>query len=133
MIVVDANVLFPYVFEVGTTVQALRIRGVDPDWRFPRLWRQEFTSALLKYVRAGRCSSLMADRALAKALLLFSGHEVEVSDRIALNVAREFGLSAYDALYLTLARELGVTLVTADRALARRCPSVAVLMDEFGC
>jgi predicted nucleic acid-binding protein len=132
VIVVDANVLFPYVFEMETTVQALRIRGVDPDWRFPRLWRQEFTSALLKYVRAGRCGSVTADKALAKALVLFGGHELEVSDRIALNVAREFGLSAYDALYLTLARELEVVLVTADRALVRRCPGIAVLMDEFG-
>lgn len=86
---------------------------------------------MLKYVRAGRCSSMMADGALAKALSLFSGHEVEVSDRLALHVAQEFGLSAYDALYLTLARELEVTLVTADRALARRCPAMAVLMDDF--
>jgi predicted nucleic acid-binding protein len=132
VIVVDANVLFPYVFEMETTVQALRIRSVDPDWRFPRLWRQEFASALLKYVRAGRCSSVMADKALAKALVLYSGHEVEVSDLIALHVAQEFGLSAYDALYLTLARELEVKLVTADKALARRCPGTAVLMDDFG-
>jgi predicted nucleic acid-binding protein len=132
VIVVDANVLFPYVFETETSAEALRIRGIDPDWRFPRLWRQEFSSALLKYVRAGRCSAAMADKALAKALALFAGHEVEVADRIALHVAQEFSLSAYDALYVTLARELGITLVTGDKALARRCPGRAILVEDFG-
>jgi predicted nucleic acid-binding protein len=132
VIVVDANVLFPYVFEMETSAQAVRIRELDPDWRFPRLWRQEFTSALLKYVRAGRCSAALADKALNKALALFAEHEVEVADRIALHVAQEFELSAYDALYVTLARELGVVLVTGDKALVRRCGGRAVLTDEFG-
>lgn len=132
MIVVDANVLFPYVFETETSAEATRIRGVDPDWRFPRLWRQEFSSALLKYVRAGRCTPAMADKALAQALLLFSAHEVDAPDRRALALAQEHGLSAYDALYATLAHELDTVLVTGDKALARRCPGLAVLMEDFG-
>jgi predicted nucleic acid-binding protein len=131
VIVVDANILFPYVFEMETSDQVLRIRAKDPDWRFPRLWRQEFSSALLKYVRAGRCKPAMAEQALAKALSLYVVHEVEASDRGALAVALGFGLSAYDALYVALARELDTVLVTADQALARRCPGRVVIMNEF--
>ena len=88
MIVADASLLFPYVFETETTAEALRVHAKDPDWRFPRLWRQEFSSALLKYVRAGRCNPATADQALASALELFGGHEVEVSDKEALRVAQ---------------------------------------------
>lgn len=131
MIVVDANILFPYVFEVETSPQVLRVRSMDPDWRFPRLWRQEFSSALLRYVRAGRCEARVAEQALAKALSLYCGHEVEVSDRKALALAHEFGLSAYDALYVALAQDLDTVLVTADRALARRCPARVVEMNAF--
>jgi predicted nucleic acid-binding protein len=128
VIVADASLLFPYVFETETTAQALRIRAQDPDWRFPRLWRQEFSSALLKYVRAGLCSPAMADQALAKALELYASHEVEVSDKLALRVARHYGLSANDALYVTLAQELGTVLLTGDRALVRKCGGLVVEM-----
>ena len=37
----------------------------------------------------------------------------------AFNLAREHGLSFYDALYLELANRLGTTLATLDRKLAR--------------
>lgn len=132
MIVVDANVLFPYVFEMETSTEALRIRKVDPDWRFPRLWRQEFSSAVLKYVRARRCGFATGEKALSKALDLYIPHEVEVSDRFALQVANEMGLSAYDALYVALAEKLDVQLVSGDKALVRRCSGRAVLMEDFG-
>ena len=131
MIVADASLLFPYVFQTESTPDARRIRALDPDWRFPRLWRQEFSSALLKYVRTGRCDQAMADQALAKALELFCSHEVEVSDKKALRVALHYGLSAYDALYVTLAQELGTVVLTADRAMVRKAKGLALGMRDW--
>jgi predicted nucleic acid-binding protein len=44
-------------------------------------------------------------------------HEVDYLETLSL--AERFNLTAYDASYLWLARELGAELVTLDRALAR--------------
>ena len=132
MIVADANVLFNLVFDTEQSQEAHRIRSVDPHWRFPRLWRYEFSNAILKFVRAGICTPSAGDKALAKALSLFASHEAEVSDRLALQAAQEFGLSAYDALYVALAMDLDVKLVTGDKALARKCPRQVILASDFG-
>lgn len=43
---------------------------------------------------------------------------VEVDHSAAIRVAEMVGLTAYDAAYLWLTRELGAELVTLDRRLA---------------
>jgi predicted nucleic acid-binding protein len=131
MIVADASVIFPFVFELETSGPVRELHAKDPDWRYPPLWRQEFSSALLKYVRAGRCETGLANQTFEKALRFFGGHEAEVDDRLALRLALDLGLSAYDAQYLALAQQLGAVLVTADKALARRCGGRAVMVDGF--
>ncbi|HTB33331.1 MAG TPA: type II toxin-antitoxin system VapC family toxin [bacterium] len=132
MIVADASVIFPFVFEMETSGLARQLHAQDSNWRYPPLWRQEFSSALLKYVRAGRCEPGLANQTFEKALRFFGGHEAEVDDRLALGLALDLGLSAYDAQYVALGQQLGAVLVTADKALARRCGGRAVMVDEFG-
>jgi predicted nucleic acid-binding protein len=50
---------------------------------------------------------------------------------VALRIAVEYKIAAYDAEYLALAQELGVCCVTADRELFRKVPSLAKSMEEF--
>ncbi len=45
--------------------------------------------------------------------------EIEIDHDGALDLAAETGLTAYDASYLWLARQLGAELVTLDRQLAQ--------------
>ena len=59
---------------------------------------------------------LLSARSLADHLELY---EVEVRFEEVLHLADREGLTAYDASYLWLARELDLELVTLDRALAR--------------
>jgi predicted nucleic acid-binding protein len=49
-------------------------------------------------------------------------HEVDYLETLSL--AEQFNLTAYDASYLWLARELGAELVTLDRQLARAAASL---------
>jgi predicted nucleic acid-binding protein len=59
---------------------------------------------------------------LAAALRLRSGlsvEEIAIDHDGAVDLATETGLTAYDASYLWLARQLGAELVTLDQQLAR--------------
>jgi predicted nucleic acid-binding protein len=97
----------------------------------PDLVYGEVANALLRYVRAGRLTGADADEAMRLIL--------EVPLRVvslrslaldALMLAREIGLSAYDATYVLLAEATGATLVTADRRLAAAVDRVAVIPDD---
>lgn len=60
------------------------------------------------------------DGKLRVALGLYSRlgvREVQVPQDVIPEVARRTGLTAYDAAYLWLARELGTELLTLDRSL----------------
>lgn len=58
--------------------------------------------------------------------------ETGIADKEAvLRTANETGLTVYDAYYVTLARSLGVLLVTEDGKIKRNCPDVARSLESF--
>ena len=131
MIVADASLLFPYAYQTPDSPWAEAVHARDPHWRFPPLWREEFSSALLKHARAGRCSAAVADQALAAALELYAPFEQRSDPRLALRLAGELSLSAYDAQYLALAHQLGTVVVTADRAMVKKAKGLALGMEDL--
>jgi len=131
VIVVDANILFPFIVNTETTQAARAIRLKDADWRLPSFWRVEFGSILLKYIRAERIERARADLALARAIELYGPHESPVSEQIVLRTAVLHEISMYDAVYLALAQELGTSLVTNDKALVRQAQGRAILMEDY--
>jgi predicted nucleic acid-binding protein len=73
---------------------------------------------------------------LQAAIREHQGHEApraEMAERLAaaLDLAVENDISACDAQYLALARNLGVVCVSEDRQLPRRFPGLAVSMAAF--
>jgi predicted nucleic acid-binding protein len=130
VIVADASLLFPFAYQSPNSAWAEAVHARDPHWRFPPLWREEFSSALLKHTRAGLCSAAVADQALAAALDLFAPFEQRPDPRLALRLAIELGLSAYDAQYAALAHQLGTVVVTADKALVKKAKGLAVGLEE---
>jgi predicted nucleic acid-binding protein len=131
LIVVDANILFPYVFDVADRPLVLKVWKQDPLWHLPALWRYELTNTLLKYVRAGRCSETTAEQALGQALQIAGPREGDVNEHAVLRTALSLEISAYDATYVALAQRMGIQLVTLDKALATKAKGVAVLAGEF--
>jgi predicted nucleic acid-binding protein len=97
----------------------------------PDLVYGEVANALLRYVRTGGLTAADADEAMRLML--------EVPVRVvslrslapdALMLAREIGLSAYDATYALLAEAIGATLLTGDRRLAAAVVRAALIPDD---
>ena len=131
MIVVDATVLSYYLIEGDFTATAVRVREQDPEWAAPELWRSELMNVLWKYVRRGDFGLELALSRFDLALDLIGPRTYAVAAAEVLPLAVASGCSAYDAQYVALALQLGVKLVTHDRAVLRAFPEGAMHPEEF--
>ena len=131
MIVVDTN-LIAYCWLKGPQTEAAQaVRAKDPDWHVPILWRSEFRSVLSGYMRHGTFSLREAQHIMSTAETELADAEHEIDSRLVLELAQQSKLSAYDCEYVVLARVLGAALITADKAVLRAAPGVAMNMQEY--
>jgi predicted nucleic acid-binding protein len=94
----------------------------------PDLFVAEVTNAMALRVRAGRWPLASASRALALVLAWpLAVQSCLPLAEPALESATRLGLSAYDAYYAVLSRELAVPLVTADRQLGTAVPGAILV------
>lgn len=131
MIVVDTNLLV-YLYVSGQrTGEAEAVLARDPVWAAPILWRSEFRSTLIGLVRK---QALLLDDALqifGEAERGMAGREYTVVSHRVLQLAARSGCSTYDCEFVSLAEDLRVPLVTADRQVLRAFPSTAVAPEIF--
>jgi predicted nucleic acid-binding protein len=131
VIVVDSNVI-AYCWILGDrTALAQRVRVCDPEWHVPLLWRSELRSAFVGYLWRGAIDAGRAAEAMAAAEGALAGCEHQVSSSSVLQLAASSRLSAYDCEFVALAEALAVPLVTADRAVLKAFPEVAIDMESF--
>jgi len=123
MVVVDTNVLAYLLIEGDRTAQAQALYARDPDWRSESFVLVEFCNMLATYVRGGRLEGGAAKALLANAERTLAG-TVNLPHSRALELAMEFGASAYDARFLAAARGLGAKLVTEDTKLQQAAPAL---------
>ena len=131
MIVADANLLINYVCGTPLSDMARQVNRQDPDWVSPPLWKAEVLNGLLVMHRAGLMSLDRAVLAYRNAAAATSDPLREDNPDAILTTAQDAGLTAYDAIYVTLARSLGIPLVTEDGKILRTCPDVARSMRQF--
>ena len=130
MLVVDANVV-AFAFIAGEKTEAARaLKDRDPDWRLPRIWREEFANVLAVQVRARRIRRDAALTLYAEALSSLLPGETEADPVLALEIATDLRISAYDAQYLALARQLGSPLASEDSGLRAADPSRVISLAE---
>lgn len=130
MIVADASLLAAMILRGDRSADAERVLARDAEWIAPALWRSEFVSVLLKYVRAGTLTLSEAVEHVGQARRLV--HDDVVVDHVeVLRLAAGSGASTYDSEYVLVSRVAGVPLVTADTRLAARFPGTAVLLADF--
>ncbi len=106
MIVADANVILYALTEGEHTAAAREALENADSVAVPPLWRLEVANALAVIARRGLLTPEQAEQVFSGALATFSSREHEVTPDAALRIAMASGLSAYDAEYVALAREL---------------------------
>ena len=117
----DASVAVGWAFEdesdayADAVLEALSENGAV----VPGLWGYEVANAL----RTGECGERILPADSERFLALLKALPIEVEETqsgdptVLLQLARERGLSAYDAAYLAVAVRRGLPLATQDRAL----------------
>jgi predicted nucleic acid-binding protein len=128
MIVVDSSaaaLLFALPDSDARVGEATRVLLTDTAWVVPEHWRVEFLSILRGLTAGGKMSTAQAENAVAWL------EQIEVAVATTGPLLRRMwelrdNLSTYDAGYVAVAEEYGLTLVTADARIARagvaRCP-----------
>jgi predicted nucleic acid-binding protein len=131
MIVADCTLIAQLVIHTSETERAEQIYGADPEWIVPPLWRSELRNVLRMHVVEAGMPLHSALERMSIAEERFAAAEHPVASRDVLAVATKSRCSAYDAEYLSLARELSVPLVTSDRRLRNLFPRVAISPAAF--
>mgnify|MGYP000194544206 CR=1 FL=1 len=131
MIVADTNLLVYLYVQGQRTTQAEAILKKDPTWAAPILWRSEFRNTLMQLVRH---KDLLLDDAIeivAEAEHWMAGREYSVVSYQVMKLAEQSNCTAYDCEFVSLAQELDVPLVTADRQILRAFSKRAISPDGF--
>lgn len=93
-----------------------------PELVAPDLMLAEVGNALWKKVRNGEIApDGVAERIESLPLLLDDVYEIAPRLVPAFRIARQLDHPVYDCIYIALALELGVRLVTADMKLIAKC------------
>jgi predicted nucleic acid-binding protein len=131
VIVADCTLIAQLVIDTESTELAERIYAADPEWIVPPLWRSELRNVLRMYVIEAKMPLESALERMSIAEERFGGAEQAVVSRDVLALATKYRCSAYDAEYVSLAREFAIPLVTSDRRLRDLFPRVAISPAGF--
>jgi predicted nucleic acid-binding protein len=132
--VIDASSVLAWCFEDegGPEADALIERVAAEGAAVPGLWPLEIANGLVIGERRGRIKPAESASfvAMIEELPIVADEATGVRAlHETMSIAREHGLTAYDAAYLELAMRLGLPLATSDRSLgaAARRAGVALL------
>ena len=128
MIVVDTNAVVALLLNTDATEDARRWQQEHPRWAAPRLLLAEVHNVLIGEVRRGNL--LLTDAvAMADAVDEHLTWLPDPPPASILAAAQAGNLSAYDATFVAAAEAGEARLLTADRAILRAYPSLAVRLD----
>lgn len=131
MIVVDTNVI-GYLYLAGEYSEySERLFVRDPEWAAPLLWRSELRNVLARCLRNRIIELQTAREIMAAACDLLAGREYQVDSGQVLALAEASRCSAYDCEFVSLARDLGLPLLTVDRRILKAFPETARHSKDF--
>ena len=131
MIVVDTNVVAYLLLPGPQTSQAEALLHAHPEWAAPPLWRSEWRNVLTGYLRRDLLKLPAAIALMQQAEALLAAHDEPVASEQVLHLATSSGCSAYDCEFVAAAQQLGVPLVSDDRAILAAFPDLARSLDQF--
>lgn len=119
--VLDASVAIKVFVDEEGSERARELAASGTRFTAPEFVLAEITSVFLKRLRRGQLLRDYAEAALARSGRLFD--EFVPAQRLsarAFEIAADYGVSGYDALYVALAESEGLPLATADQRLVER-------------
>jgi predicted nucleic acid-binding protein len=133
--VLDCSVTMAWIFddEDDPLAAAVRDRLGGDVALAPSIWPLEVGNALLvaeRRERVSRAEALRFLEVLRQLPIDVDATEAMLAMDRSLQIAREAGLSAYDASYLELAARFGVPLATLDPRLASAAARVGVALCD---
>lgn len=131
MIVADTNLIAYLLVDGPFTKEARAVYEKDPDWVAPSFWRSELRNVLVLSIRRRVMSFSEALEVMEDADLLMGENDRDSASFRILRLAADSGCSAYDCEFVALALDLGVPLITSDRALIEKFKATAVSMKTF--
>ena len=131
MIVVDTNTIAYLYLPTEYTADVEAVLEKDPLWVAPVLWRSEFRNILALYVRKNIVDLDTALQMQAQAEKQLAGNEYTVNSTIVLTLAKESGCSAYDCEFISIAKSLNSSLITADKKLISAFPNIAITAKDY--
>lgn len=131
MIVADTQLAVYATIRGDNSGLAAQVFEKDREWAAPLLWRSEYRSALLGYMRQREMTLQRAINAFSVAQRLFGGREHLIQAPDVLSLAVDNSITAYDLEFVVLARQLSVPLVTFDKQVLAAFPGVAVAPAVF--
>src|ERR1035441_7986038 len=129
MKLVDINVLAYLVIESQFSKNAQKLYRLDSEWHTEEFAFIELTNVLTTHLRAGSLTMPVCIETFEEAENVIGSNLHTVSHLDALAIAHEFRISAYNARYIALARELGVPLITEDKQLRKAAPELTLSID----
>lgn len=133
MIVVDTNIIGYLYLSSNWSAQVERALAKDSLWAAPLLWRSELCNVLALYLRKRLLTLETAQQIMNEAVSLMLGREYEVASSRVLALAAGSTCSAYDCEFVSLAQDLGVSLVTVDKQVIGQFPAFAVSLEDYVC
>ncbi len=130
MIAADTNVIFPLFVRGARTDAATKLYELDPIWLTEPFALIEFSNILSTYSRSGLVSREKALEYLELAQDFLVPNLISIPNSKALEMAIDYGVTAYDARFLAVAQRTGQLLVTEDTRLRRAAPKLTQSMDE---
>jgi predicted nucleic acid-binding protein len=130
LIVVDTNVLAYLLLPGAKTDLAEALLDQQPQWAAPPLWRSEFRNVLTGYLRRDRLLLSQAVALMQEAEEILAAHNEPVSTDQVLHLVTTSSCSAYDCEFVAAAQQLGVPLITEDRAILVAFPELTQSLHQ---
>ncbi|MCD6185533.1 MAG: type II toxin-antitoxin system VapC family toxin [Deltaproteobacteria bacterium] len=131
MIIVDTNIISYFYLNSDYSPIAEQVFKKDPVWSAPFLWRSEFRNVLTFYIRKNIIMLSEAIEIFEFAEELLKENEYEINSVQVLSLSHSSGCSAYDCEFVSLAKDLDISLITEDKKILKNFRDLAVSMNQF--
>lgn len=131
MIVVDTNIIAHTWLPSELSKLTKLLIDRDADWIVPLLWRSEFRSVLVLYIRKGVLELRKAKQIARMVEDSLLGQEYEVPSEQVLDLVGSSDLSAYDCEFVALAKAKNLPLITVDKRILACFPEFACGLEAF--